>query len=65
MKKIFRSFFLLAVLLFAVWFPAKATHIVGGDITIKSLGSNNFEITLTLFFDCINGRPGQDANHIL
>ena len=38
--------------------PLKATHIVGGDITAKALGANKFEITLTLFFDCINGNPG-------
>ena len=37
---------------------ASATHIVGGDITVKWLNGNNFEITLTHYFDCINGQPG-------
>ncbi len=57
MKK-FRAFFLLAFLMTAAQFPAKATHIVGGDITVRSLGGNNFEVKLILFFDCYNGLPG-------
>ncbi len=37
---------------------AKATHIVGGDLTYKYLGNDSFEITLILYVDCINGNPG-------
>ena len=57
MKKFVKKSLLLLGLFLALSFQSKATHIVGGDITVKSLGSNNFEITLTLFFDCINGSP--------
>lgn len=31
---------------------------VGGDITYKCLGNNVFEITITLYQDCLNGNPG-------
>ncbi len=32
-----------------------ATHIVGGDLTYKCLGNNEYEITLTMRRDCYNG----------
>ncbi|MBP7184688.1 MAG: hypothetical protein KBA06_04190, partial [Saprospiraceae bacterium] len=32
-----------------------ATHIVGGELTYKCLGNNQFEITLLVYRDCING----------
>lgn len=36
---------------------AFATHMIGGDITYLCLGNNQFQITLTLFQDCLNGEP--------
>ena len=54
MKIFIRSFF-LSVFIFLSSISANATHIVGGDITIKSLGSNNFEVNVTLFHDCATG----------
>ena len=48
--------------LFSIFFGQKsfATHIVGGEITYKCLGNNNFEITLTVYRDCFNGQPQFD-----
>jgi gliding motility-associated-like protein len=37
-----------------------ATHIVGGDITLKSLGSNNYEVTLRFYRDCSPGTAAYD-----
>ena len=34
-----------------------ATHIVGGEITYRCLGNNQYEITLTVYRDCYNGVP--------
>ncbi len=34
-----------------------ATHIVGGNITYKSVGNNKFTIHLTVRRDCFNGDP--------
>ncbi|HMP13046.1 MAG TPA: hypothetical protein PKD70_04145, partial [Saprospiraceae bacterium] len=31
-----------------------ATHIVGGEIGYKCLGSNQYEITLKVYRDCFN-----------
>jgi gliding motility-associated-like protein len=55
MKKAFIIFLILAVHL-----PLAATHIVGGDITLKSLGSNNYEITLRFYRDCSPGTAPYD-----
>ncbi len=51
------KYFFLFAFLFNVHFSATATHIVGGDITVQSQGGGDFDITLTLFFDCLNGSP--------
>jgi gliding motility-associated-like protein len=32
-----------------------STHIVGGDIFYKHVGSNRYEITVKVYFDCLNG----------
>lgn len=52
-------------LLFIIFFAAlaatpalKATHIVGGDMTYRCLGDNQYEITLVIFRDCFYGSPG-------
>lgn len=56
-RKIFIRTF-LAFLILVVSKPfLYASHMVGGDITYKCLGKNQFQITLTLFQDCLNGSP--------
>ena len=43
---------------------ATATHIVGGEMTYRYRGSNQYEIKLKLYIDCFNGNPSavaQDA----
>lgn len=45
-------------LVFNLLFPAKATHLVGGDISVSNAGGGSFDVTLTQFFDCINGSAG-------
>ncbi len=39
----------------------RATHIVGGEITYKCLGNNEYEVTLTVYRDCYNGVPWFDS----
>lgn len=48
--------YLLPLCLFFV-LPAAvhATHIVGGEIGYKCLGNNQYEVTLSVYRDCING----------
>ncbi len=50
------------ILLFLVAFGQKsfATHIVGGEVTYRCLGNNQYEITLTVYRDCFNGQPNFD-----
>lgn len=35
----------------------QATHIVGGEMTYKCLGNDQYEISLTIFRDCFYGSP--------
>ncbi|MCB0522673.1 MAG: T9SS type A sorting domain-containing protein [Lewinellaceae bacterium] len=56
-----KLYVLFSFLLFAVLpFSLKATHIVGGEMTYKCLGNNQYEIKLTIFRDCFNGVPWFD-----
>ncbi len=44
-----------------------ASHIVGGDIQYRCLGNNQYEISLTVRRDCLNGNPGagfDDPAHV-
>ncbi|XZF15355.1 PKD domain-containing protein [Chitinophagaceae bacterium MMS25-I14] len=51
-------FSLLIFLLIACVAPsAKATHIVGGELTYRCLGNNTYEVTINIYQDCINGDP--------
>lgn len=52
-------FLLLLVQLFNC-IPAKATHIVGGELNYRYLGNNIYEINLTVYRDCYNGVPPFD-----
>ncbi|NPA33372.1 MAG: hypothetical protein GXO48_00375 [Chlorobi bacterium] len=48
-----KKFLLIATfLLMSIAWSAKATHIMGGVITYRWLGGNDYEITLVLFRDC-------------
>lgn len=46
------------VLLFLVVFfsSARASHIVGGDITYKCLGNNDYQVTIEIYEDCLTGQ---------
>ena len=46
---------LLIVMLFTLTIPARAFHIVGGEIYYDCLGGNNYLITLKLYRDCYSG----------
>jgi PKD repeat protein len=47
------------LVVFLFWFnQLEATHIVGGDMTYRCLGNNQYEISLTVRRDCLNGNPG-------
>lgn len=49
-----RAAVLLFSLLFALAFPAKASHIVGGEIHYEHLGGNQYRIVIKLYRDCLN-----------
>jgi gliding motility-associated-like protein len=51
------TLFCLFLLLFAPLTKVSATHIVGGEMTYRCLGNNQYEITLVIFRDCFYGNP--------
>ncbi len=63
------SFLLKNIFLLLLVLPAErvsATHIVGGEITYKFLGTvpagNKYQISLSIYEDCLNGSPGAIAS---
>lgn len=46
-----RNITLLSALAFLLVLPLRATHLMGGEITVKDLGSNKYEILLTAYRD--------------
>ena len=57
-KKLLSCLFLMCGLF--CFLEASATHIVGGELNYKYLGSNNYEIRLTVYRDCYVGVPPFD-----
>ena len=55
LKQVFRVGVLLWIML--VPMLVHASHMIGGDVTYKCFGGNNFEITITLYQDCLYGEP--------
>lgn len=50
--------FVLVSLLFFLLFPARATHIVGGELLLKHIAEATYQVTLNMYFDNINGNRG-------
>lgn len=58
------KYVILLVCTFLFYGKLSATHIVGGDLTYKYIGNNNYQVELYLYIDCINGSQAaidQDA----
>ncbi len=50
--------FILTILLFFSNINAYATHIVGGELGLKHIIGNRYDLNMTLYFDVRNGDPG-------
>jgi gliding motility-associated-like protein len=64
LARLFKVQALLAALLMCCLCPqeVRATHIVGGEMTYRCLGNNQYEIRLVVFRDCYNGVPYFDTS---
>jgi gliding motility-associated-like protein len=58
--KLYHKIFIILLSLFLFIKEADATHIVGGEITYRNLGNDNYEITLKIYRDCHNGQAAYD-----
>jgi gliding motility-associated-like protein len=58
----YRFLFVCIFCLCALAQPARATHIVGGEVTYKYQGNGVYEITLIIYEDCLNGTPAAIAS---
>ncbi len=47
---------LMLLLLVASFFPAKASHIVGGDVSYKCMGNSDYLVTIEIYEDCLTGQ---------
>ena len=56
-KSILRMAMLLGSILTLSYGDVQASHIVGGDLTYRCLGGNQYEIRLTMRRDCLLGDP--------
>jgi len=56
-KKVLAS---VSLLFLVIGHSCFATHIVGGEIFYKCLGNNDYEVTLKVYRDCINGQAPFD-----
>lgn len=59
MKKIY-----LTLVILAICFNTKATHIVGGEFQLKHIRQFDYTLMLNLYFDDVNGSPGAKDNLI-
>jgi gliding motility-associated-like protein len=59
-KRAFLFFFFTAAFIFSFVQKSNATHIVGGELYYRNLGNNDYEITLIVYRDCVNGVPPFD-----
>ncbi len=59
MNRQFKGILKIGVLFWIMLVPAlvHASHMIGGDVTYRCFGGNNFEITITLYQDCLYGEP--------
>ncbi|MFT4062646.1 MAG: PKD domain-containing protein [Edaphocola sp.] len=57
MFKVGLKYTILLLAMCLLVFGAQASHMMGGDITYRCLGNNVFEITITLYQDCLYGEP--------
>ena len=53
---------ILAFTFFAIgtWFPLKATHLLGGEITYRALDSVNYRVFVTIYRDCDGNNIGNN-----
>lgn len=52
--------YLIVLLLVLICTFVRGTHIVGGELTYRCLGNNNYEIKLKIYRDCLNGQAPFD-----
>ncbi|MDU0370224.1 gliding motility-associated C-terminal domain-containing protein [Hymenobacter endophyticus] len=57
-RYLFKGLLASLVLVLALARPVQATHIVGGELDLQYLSGNDYQLTLNLYFDAVNGQPG-------
>lgn len=55
-------FFLFFFLLLATSYGARASHLVGGEMSYRCLGNNKYEVTLIIYRDCFSGQALLDQS---
>lgn len=55
-----RIIFLFLAILFSFSTRVEATHIIGGEMSVKWISGNDYQITVKIYRDCYNGVPQLD-----
>ncbi|TGE24526.1 gliding motility-associated C-terminal domain-containing protein [Hymenobacter aquaticus] len=58
MPRLLSSVFWVLLLLLVAAGPARATHIVGGELDLQHQSGSRYRINLNLYFDAVYGNPG-------
>lgn len=61
------KFIRLSIYVLILWvslLTSKAAHLVGGEMTYKCLGNNNYEVTLIMYRDCLSSGALFDSHAI-
>ncbi len=53
------------IILVTFIFSAKAAHLVGGEMTYRCLGNNNYELTLIIYRDCLSTGALFDSHAVI
>lgn len=53
LSRLSRTGIFLLILLFGTFSEVRGTHAMGSDLTYRCLGGNTYEITLTIYRDCV------------
>ena len=59
MKKLISRLLFAACMLFFAFSQAKASHVLGGEITYTNIGPNLYTVKFTMFKDCASAPPPQ------
>ncbi|MCX2743471.1 gliding motility-associated C-terminal domain-containing protein [Mangrovivirga sp. M17] len=60
-----KNIFIVIFIFITSFYQTKASHIVGGEITLQHQNGFNYKVRMTLYFDQVNGLPGAEDPEVM